>query len=265
MTSLAGRTAGLSGLLLLLLASTTSAQSLARQIADAPDGKVRMSFAAREGVCGNGRSMHMIAADRGRPMWIGRSDDWEATCDPGPVRVVLRVRGGEVRDIDTYVGGRWRTGGEGVTDLGTVPALEAAQYLIGLAERRGGGVGEDAILPAMLAEGALVWPDLLRIARDGAVARETRKSAVFWLGQAAAEAATEGLDSLVEDDDVDRSVRAQAIFALSQRPQGEGVPALIRVARTNPDPHLRKKALFWLGQSEDPRALALFEDILIKN
>jgi hypothetical protein len=28
------------------------------------------------------------------------------------------------------------------------------------------------------------------------------------------------------------------------------------------DPELRKTALFWLGQSEDPRALGLFEEIL---
>jgi HEAT repeat protein len=52
------------------------------------------------------------------------------------------------------------------------------------------------------------------------------------------------------------------VFALSQRSGNEGVPALLRIARTNPDPELRKTALFWLGQSEDPRALALFEEIL---
>jgi hypothetical protein len=40
------------------------------------------------------------------------------------------------------------------------------------------------------------------------------------------------------------------------------VPALIRIARSNPHPELRKTALFWLGQSEDPRAIALFEEIL---
>jgi hypothetical protein len=52
------------------------------------------------------------------------------------------------------------------------------------------------------------------------------------------------------------------VFALSQRSGNEGVPAVIRIARTNPDPELRKSALFWLDQSEDPRALALFEEIL---
>ena len=57
-------------------------------------------------------------------------------------------------------------------------------------------------------------------------------------------------------------VRKQAVFALSQRPAEEGVPALIRIARSNPHAELRKTALFWLGQSEDPRALTLFEEIL---
>ena len=54
------------------------------------------------------------------------------------------------------------------------------------------------------------------------------------------------------------------MFALSQRPRDEGVPVLIRVVRTNRDPEMRRKALFWLGQSGDPRALALFEELLTK-
>jgi HEAT repeat protein len=70
------------------------------------------------------------------------------------------------------------------------------------------------------------------------------------------------LDSIAADPRGDREIRKQAVFALSQRERNEGVPALIRVARTNPDPELRKTALFWLGQSEDPRALDLFEEIL---
>ena len=51
---------------------------------------------------------------------------------------------------------------------------------------------------------------------------------------------------------------------LSQRPEARGVPVLIRVATTNRDREIRKKAMFWLGQSDDPRALALFEDILTR-
>ena len=37
---------------------------------------------------------------------------------------------------------------------------------------------------------------------------------------------------------------------------------LIEAARTNSNPAVRKQAMFWLGQSNDPRALAFFEQVL---
>ncbi len=91
---------------------------------------------------------------------------------------------------------------------------------------------------------------------------ERRRSAVFWLGQAAGAAVDGALDSIAGDTGTEREVRKQAVFALSQRTSEEAVPALIRIARTNRDPELRKSALFWLGQSNDPRAIDLFEEIL---
>ena len=57
-------------------------------------------------------------------------------------------------------------------------------------------------------------------------------------------------------------VKKKAVFALSQLPKDEGVPLLINVARTNANPEVRKQAMFWLGQSKDPRALAFFEEVL---
>jgi len=68
---------------------------------------------------------------------------------------------------------------------------------------------------------------------------------------------------LVGDRTVDRDVQEQAVFALSQQPRDAGVPALIKIARSHRDGEVRRKALFWLGQSGDPRALALFEEILL--
>ena len=231
------------------------AQTLAQRIARAPDGTVRLSFAARPGVCGNGRNI--TTTRRG-------SDEWENGCESGPVHVALSVQGHAVRGIRTYVGGRWRPGAADVTDLGAIPARDAADYLLALAVGLDTESGKDAIFPATLADSVEVWPALLKIARNQAVSRSTRRQAVFWLGQAASEVATRGLDSLVREDTVDRSVREQAVFALSQRPRDEGVPVLVRVARTNPDPGIRKKALFWLSQSDDPRALALFEELLTR-
>lgn len=241
---------------LMLAAMLLAAQDLRTRIEAAPDGIVRMSYAAKEGVCGNGRNN--ISTHRRGSKW---RDGWEHDCDSGPVRVALDISGKRVYEVRTYVGGRWRTTEGRVTDLGNVNSREAAAYFMGLAERADRVKG-DVILPAVIADSAEVWRDLLRIAKNDRLAREPRKSAVFWLSQEASDAATAGLTELVDDDSEDREVRKQAVFALSQLDHDQGVPALIRVAKTNKDPEVRKSAIFWLGQSEDPRALSLFEEIL---
>ena len=65
--------------------------------------------------------------------------------------------------------------------------------------------------------------------------------------------------------DEDLEVRKSAVFALSQLKGDAGVVALIDVVKNSKDPEVRKNALFWLGQKNDPRVLAMFEDILLKN
>jgi hypothetical protein len=243
--------------LLGLLPATLGAQSLSQRIHGAADGTVRLSFAAREGVCGNGHNSITITSDDDHA-------DWEDNCQRGPVLVSLRVAGGRITDSDTHVGGRWRPGTGRVTDLGTVRARDAADALLALAVESGDGDGGDLITAATLADSAVVWPQLLRMARNDRLGEETRRQAVFWLGQAAGAGATRGLDSIVErGGSEDLEIRKHAVFALSQRPSEESVPALIRIARTNRHPELRKTALFWLGQSEDPRAITLFEELLV--
>lgn len=250
------------------------AQSLGARVAAAPNGTVRVSFAARAGVCGNGRNIIARECPTGR---CGRhtisfeenfaDDEVEYDCEPGPVRVSLTVRAGMVESVRTYVGGHWgepTAAGPAVTDLGTVATREAADFLLALAARDDARAGEEAIFPVTLADSLTVWPALLQLARDDRVPRRTRRQAVVWLGQAAGDAATRGLAGLVADATVDREVKEQAVFALSQRPRDDAVPALIRIARSHPDPEVRRKALFWLGQSGDPRALALFEELLTK-
>lgn len=245
-------------------------QSLERRVASAPDGTVRFSFAAKPGVYGNGRNMISWDCDNGNchnrqvdNYSDGDRDDWNMPCDSGPVRVALTKRGGNITDLRVYVGGAWRAT-TNATDLGTIGAREAAAYLLSLASQDDTRTAEKAIFPAMLADSATVWPDLLKLARRNDLSRKVRRSAVFWLGQAAGNAATRGLTELVDDRTADQEVRETAVFALSQRPKDEGVPALIRIARENRDPELRRKAIFWLGQSEDPRALSLFEELLTR-
>ena len=249
------------------------AQSLGGRVAAAPDGTVRLSFAARPGVCGNGVNIISLECRDGRcgnrtitHGGMFDRDDVDCDCEPGPVRVALTVRGGVVHSLRAYVGGRWATPAAGavVTDLGAVATRDAADFLLDLARRDGGRAADEAIFPATIADSVTVWPALLKLARDERVARRAKRQAVFWLGQAAGDAATRGLTDLVDDSGVDREVKEQAVFALSQRPRDEGVPALIRIARTHRDPEVRRKALFWLGESDDPRALALFEELLTK-
>ena len=93
---------------LLAFSPPAAAQTIADRIAAVRDGQVRMSFTARPGVCGSGRN---ISTSR-------ESDDWESRCEGGPVRVALDIVAGVVTDVDTYVGGRWRSPRATTTDLG---------------------------------------------------------------------------------------------------------------------------------------------------
>ena len=100
------------------------------------------------------------------------------------------------------------------------------------------------------------------LARTGATAH-ARGQALFWLAQRAGTQAVGAIDdALARDPDTD--VKKRAVFALSQLPADEGVPRLIEVARSHSNAAVRKQAMFWLGQSKDPRALTFFESVLLK-
>jgi len=100
---------------------------------------------------------------------------------------------------------------------------------------------------------------LVSIARDRTQPIEIRKQALFWAGQGGASMAD--LASLYTTFD-DREMKDQLIFVYSQRDESAAVDKLLEIARRDPDPELRKKALFWLGQSDDPRAAKALQDII---
>jgi hypothetical protein len=262
-------------LALALVASgrTLGAQgTIAARVAAAPaDAAVAMSYPARAGVCGDGRSYVSLGRSTisNGAFFDGREPS-RGPCEPGPVRVVLERRGHAVEDVRTTVGSAATSSDATVVDIGAVDPVEAADYLMTLARGEKGRVAERALLPAVLADRAVVWPALLAIARDSTRAgrRSPRSSAAFWLSRFAA-AAGEGRpgdlsdrDSSPADEDDDADVRGRAVFALAQLPRQEGIPGLVDVARHHRDPRVRAKALFWLGQSGDARAYALFEELL---
>ena len=89
-----------------------------------------------------------------------------------------------------------------------------------------------------------------------------RGQALFWLAQRAASQISKDAIQNALANDPDASVRERAVTALSQMPNGEGVPLLIELAKTHRDPAVRKRAMTQLGQSKDPRALDFFAQVL---
>ena len=249
-------------LVALLPLTTLRAQSLATRIAAVGNGAVVFHFAARAGVCGDGE--HFIRTGRSSYHGSFSSGRSMEPCEPGPVQVRLTLDNGVVTGVRSWVGRpRQREG----RDLGAVSAPEAARYLLHVAATGAPGAGSKAIMPAVLADSAVVWPDLLTIARDRDTrSRSTRQDALFWLSRFASGAvAGRPNDPFVEADEGsndDEELKIHAVFVLSQLPRGEGVPQLLDVARSNASWRVRSQAMFWLGQSGDPRALALFEAVL---
>lgn len=232
------------------------AQSLSQRVASVGSGTVRMSFALRPGVTRDGERSHSY----------DRSAEWEAD-EPGQARMALvavDISAQQVTAIRFHVGGRWLPAPAGTRDLGRVPAAEAAGWLLDLAAHAEPSVASRALPPAALADSAVTWPQLLRLARDQSRPERVRRDATFWLSQAAADAATKGLADLARDDG-NEQVRRTAVFGLSQRPDNQGLPALMQIARTHPDRRIRRDAFFWIGQSHDPRALEFLRETLSAN
>lgn len=94
--------------------------------------------------------------------------------------------------------------------------------------------------------------------------RESRKQAIFWLGQKAGERSLGALKDTIDSADADTEIQKQAVFAISQRSKDESVPLLIKIAKTHSNPAVRKQAIFWLGQTGDERAVDFFKEILLK-
>lgn len=255
------------GLISLLGVSMLQGQSLAARVASAGDGAVTFQFASRPGLCGDGEHYVRIgrssyhgsfsygAFSNGRP---------NAPCVEGPVQVRLTVFEGAVDRVQTWVGPLLP---REARNLGVVSAAEAARYLLSIAANGRATTSAKAIFPAVLADSATVWPALLGIARDtDSRTRSTRREAMLWLSRFASGALAGHPDDpfAVDDEkgDADEELKTHAVFVLSQLPRGEGIPGLLEVARSNKSLRVRSQALFWLGQSGDPRAIALFESVL---
>jgi TolA-binding protein len=101
---------------------------------------------------------------------------------------------------------------------------------------------------------------LLNIAVNANEDIELRKKALFWAGQSGV--ATSELAPLYNRM-TDGEMRDQMIFVFSQRQHDPAaMDKLFDIAKNDKDPERRKKAIFWLGQSRDPRVQQFLMDLI---
>ena len=103
---------------------------------------------------------------------------------------------------------------------------------------------------------------LMNIAVDPKEDIELRKKALFWAGQSGV--AISELSKLY-DRMGDSEMKEQIIFVLSQRQRDPAaMDKMFDIARNEKNSELRKKAIFWLGQSRDPRVQQFLMDLINK-
>jgi len=101
---------------------------------------------------------------------------------------------------------------------------------------------------------------LMNIALNPKEDIELRKKALFWASQSGV--AIPELSKLY-DRMGDSEMKEQVIFVLSQRQSDRtAMDKLFDIAKSEKDPDLRKKAIFWLGQSHDPRVQQFLLDLI---
>ena len=90
-----------------------------------------------------------------------------------------------------------------------------------------------------------------------------RKQALFWAGQNGG-ATTESFAALY-DKMTDPEIKEQLIFVFSQRGRDRRRSTSSWTSRrTTRTQEMRSKAVFWLGQSRDPRAVKFLEELISK-
>jgi hypothetical protein len=122
-------------------------------------------------------------------------------------------------------------------------------------------VREHAISALAQSKEAEAIPTVARVAREDRVPH-VRSQALQWLARRATRPVAEAAIRKAIDEDPDANVKKQAAQALSQIPNGGGIPLLIEIARTSKNEVVRKQALQTLSRSKDARASRFFEDVL---
>ena len=240
-----------------------------------------------------GYAVPIIPGDRQMCGWEGQHSSHHLSLEgPSTLFVLFRVEQKEVVKIRTTTPDcDIDAGGLAVTWLTQVRADQSVRFLKSLVgqdrlsdpaimaiafhqDASAGRVLEELLAasqPDKVREKAVMWlcvarhdyDPVVRVAHADASAH-VRGQALFWLAQGAQKKLAADTIAGAIANDPETEVKKKAVFALTQMPDGAGVPKLIEVARTNRNTEVRKQALFWLGQSKDPRALDFIEQVLTR-
>jgi HEAT repeat protein len=214
---------------------------------------------------------------------LGRGDGWSERCrleqqrvDPttntfvqGPIRlepapnlmVLVRIQATDIHRVRSVSGDcQVDAGGLQVYWLGDVNAAQSVEFLKAIATNvTVRDQSESALSTMALHRDAAASTAILELAKSGTP--RLRQRALSWIARRA-ESQAAGIIAQAIDNDPDAEVKKQAVAALNQLPGGEGIPLLIKLARSHTNPVIRKQAMQSLGQSRDPRAIAFFEEVL---
>jgi HEAT repeat protein len=101
---------------------------------------------------------------------------------------------------------------------------------------------------------------LEELVRQPGLAPGVRERAFVWLGRDERIATTELIE--IYERFPPGEGRHQAIYVIAMRNDDAVCDFMLRLAREGSDPALRRVAVVWLGELDDPRALQLFEELL---
>ena len=202
-----------------------SSPALAERLAAMPDGIVRFSFPAKQGVCGNGsriannnrsivsdgRNRYSITGSRipvSLEPGLGRGiDSW---CEPGNVGVALTISQKKVADVRTYVGGFGKADAKRGEDLGTVSPAEAVDYLIDVTAALDKAAIDRALLAALLASGVDLTDRFVRLALDRSKPEAARERAIWFLAQLEGDEVSSALAGIMRDGEAEQWLRDAA-------------------------------------------------------
>lgn len=182
------------------------------------------------------------------------------------VEVYAAVRDGRVHQLRfASEGCPVRAGEQRILWLDGVTPSASVAFTARLAGQRGGTKWEDEVAERALA-GLAFHADpaapleLVHLGREGAT-EELRAQSLFWLAQTGEARAARWIREAIARDPA-QEVREQGVFALSQLE--DSTPELLALLRESQDRAVQRQALFWLGQSDDPRATAELERLLTR-